>query len=284
MNPSGFGNDVTNGVDFIPWASTPCRPLQAGFTAVPISGPAPLEVTFSNTSTGVYTTSLWDFGDGTTSTEHHPTHTYSTVGSYTVTLTVSDLNEESSLTRTDFITVHDAVEADFTADLTEGIESLTVTFTNLSTGDFDNCLWNFGDGHTTNSCGNSNHNYMSPGDYTVSLTVSGPGGTDTETKNDFIMVYQLPQAGFTANATNGQVPLTVSFTNSSIGDYDSCIWDFGDGGTSNLCGNTTHTYLIEGTFTVVLTITGPGGSSTETREAYIMVTPSKSIYLPLALK
>ncbi len=65
-------------------------PLEAGFAASPTVGLAPLTVVFTNTSTGEYTASRWDFGDSITGTLRNPTHTYATVGAYTVTLTVSN--------------------------------------------------------------------------------------------------------------------------------------------------------------------------------------------------
>jgi PKD repeat protein len=67
----------------------PAEPVVAGFTAWPVAGTAPLTVVFTNTSTGGFTASLWDFGDGVTSTLHSPSYTYLGVGVYTVTLTVS---------------------------------------------------------------------------------------------------------------------------------------------------------------------------------------------------
>ena len=62
----------------------------AAFSASPTSGPAPLTVTFSNTSTGNPTAWAWDFGDGAKSTDQNPVHTYEKVGEYTATLTVTD--------------------------------------------------------------------------------------------------------------------------------------------------------------------------------------------------
>jgi PKD repeat protein len=64
--------------------------LDADFTASPTSGPAPLTVQFTDTSAGAPTAWFWTFGDGVTSTEQHPVHTYTTAGSYTVILTVDD--------------------------------------------------------------------------------------------------------------------------------------------------------------------------------------------------
>ncbi len=79
-----------------------------------------------------------------------------------------------------------------------------------------------------------------------------------------------PTADFTGTPTSGQAPLAVSFTDLSSGNITSRAWEFGDGGTSTAV-NPTHTYLAEGTYTVRLTASGPGGSHTRTRTNYIQV-------------
>lgn len=80
-------------------------PLNASFTANVRSGVAPLQVAFSNTSSGDFSTSLWDFGDGQTSTTISPTHTYTKAGSFQVTLTVSGTGGVDMTTQPDYITV-----------------------------------------------------------------------------------------------------------------------------------------------------------------------------------
>ena len=61
----------------------------ASFTGTPTSGKVPLTVSFTDASTGTITSRLWDFGDGTTSTANNPSHTYTSTGGFTVTLTVT---------------------------------------------------------------------------------------------------------------------------------------------------------------------------------------------------
>ena len=75
---------------------------------------------------------------------------------------------------------------------------------------------------------------------------------------------------FAASPTSGVYPLTVDFTDQSIGDITSWSWDFGDDQTSTE-QNPSHTYNAPGTYTVSLTVTGPGGSDTETKPDYIRV-------------
>ena len=82
-------------------------------------------------------------------------------------------------------------------------------------------------------------------------------------------------ADFTATPTTGETPLTVQFTDQSVGNISSWLWDFGDGSTAT-SQNPTHTYSSSGNFTVSLTITGLGGSDTETKEDYISVTRKAS--------
>jgi YD repeat-containing protein len=79
----------------------------ADFTGAPLSGAAPLTVTFDNRATPLYGTTgyTWTFGDGATSAITDPTHVYTTPGVYTVTLTVEVEDESDTLTRTHYVTV-----------------------------------------------------------------------------------------------------------------------------------------------------------------------------------
>jgi PKD repeat protein len=161
--------------------------VQVNFTANPISGSTPLAVVFTNTSTGDYTTSLWDFGDEVTSTLESPSHIYSAAGVYTVSLTVSGPGGMDTLTHTNYITAYAPVSADFTGNPTSGVAPLTVDFTNTSTGDYTTSLWDFGD-EVTSTLESPTHIYSATGTYTVTLTISGFGGSDAEVKKEYITV------------------------------------------------------------------------------------------------
>lgn len=238
------------------------------FTAPVTSGNAPLSVQFSDQSAGTITNWAWNFGDGSTSSQQNPQHTYTARGVYTVALTVTGPGGSSTETKTDYIHVYQQSVADFSGSPTAGIAPLTVNFTNLSSGDYINTNWSFGDAQTSTASSPS-HVYNSPGTYTVSLSISGAGGSDTETKSSYITVYASVDASFTVNHTDGIAPLTVQFTNTSTGGYSALSWNFGDGSALSSETNPTHTFPISGIYTVVLTATGPGGTDTYSQQIQI---------------
>jgi PKD repeat protein len=162
--------------------------------------------------------------------------------------------------------------ANFSGSPTSGVVPLTVNFTDLSTGSITSWAWTFGDGGTS-TAQNPSHQYTSTGSYTVSLTVTGPGGSDGETKTDYITVSTCtpPVANFSGTPTSGAAPLTVNFTDLSTSSPTSWNWTFGDGGTST-SQNPSHVYTSEGTYTVTLTATNSCGSDGETKTGYITVT------------
>ena len=156
---------------------------------------------------------------------------------------------------------------------TSGVAPLTVAFQDQSLGTVTSRAWDFGDG-SGSAAANPSHVYSAPGTFTVSLTVSGPGGTDTATMPGLITVVspaQVPVADFSATPQSGQAPLSVAFTNLSTGTITSRAWNFGDGGSSTVA-SPTHVYTHGGTFTVSLTVTGPGGTDTRTVAGLITVT------------
>ena len=242
----------------------------ANFEGTPTSGYVPLTVQFTDLSSGQINTWSWDFGDGETSTEQNPEHTYNNTGTYTVSLTVTGDAGTDTYTINDYIEVipiPPPPEADFTADVTEGPAPLNVHFTDLSTGVIDDWAWDFDGGWSGQQ--NPTYMFMDPGVYTITLTVTGPGGSDTEIKTDYITVTEpVPEPDFEADPTYGEAPLTVNFTDLTQNPVDTWLWDFGDGATSTE-QNSQHIYTDEDYFTVSLTVTGPGGTNTITKVDYI---------------
>ena len=247
--------------------------LNADFSGTPREGDKPLTVNFTDLSSGKSTKWQWNFGDGGTSTQKNPSHTYQNAGYYTVTLTVSNPYDSDTETKTNYIYVTESCVspvANFTGTPREGCASLTVNFTDQSTNNPTSWSWSFGDGGTSTQR-NPSHTYTNPGAYTVSLTVTNSCGSDTETKTNYITVLPEPIADFVGTPTKGDAPLTVQFTDNSTGNPTSWSWGFGDGGTSTQ-RNPSHPYTNPGKYTVSLTVTNDCGSDTETKTDYIEVT------------
>ena len=268
-NPAGQ-NTVTK-ADFVTVAEPP--PV-ADFVAAPTSGEMPLTVVFSDLSTGVPTSWAWSFGDGATSIGQNPTHEYGDAGSYTVSLTATNAGGVDTETKTGYIVVSEPPPpppvADFSASTVSGEAPLSVAFTDASAGQPTSWAWNFGDG-STSLTQNPTHEYRAPGAYTVSLTVANAGGEDTQTKTDYIVVSDVPPAAdFTASATTGTPPLTVSFADLSSGNPTYWYWEFGDGSVSDV-QDPVHSYQSVGTYTVSLTVTSELGTSTVTKPDHISV-------------
>ena len=243
----------------------------ADFTATPTSGTTPLAVQFTSKTTGTVTSYSWNFGDGATSSQTNPSHTYTSAGAWTVTLTITGPGGSASKTRPNYITTLDPIPvptADFTAAPIIGTTPLAVQFTNQTTGSITSYAWNFGDG-TTSTQANPSHTYTTAGSWTVTLTVTGPGGTANKTKSNYITTQvPAPAVDFTATPTSGTTPLAVQFTSQTTGSVTSYAWNFGDGTTSTQA-NPSHTYTNAGSWTVTLTVAGPGGTATKTSDNYI---------------
>ena len=138
----------------------------ANFTANPTEGSAPLTVQFTDTSSNSPIEWTWNFGDGTSSTEQNPEHTFITEGVYTVNLTASN-GVGSSAVKSRVITVNRVLTppvANFTANPTEGSAPLTVQFTDTSSNSPTEWTWNFGDG-TSSIEQNPEHTFITEGVY-----------------------------------------------------------------------------------------------------------------------
>jgi PKD repeat protein len=255
-------------------------PLSAEFSADVTSGNASLVVTFTDSSIGSPTGWDWDFGDGTPhSFVQNPIHTYTKADVFTVSLTVSVPGNSNTETKFDYITVN--MLANFTADVTSGIPSLSVNFTDSTLGEPDTWDWNFGDGTAHGSSQNPTHIYTKAGVFTVTLVASSTSASDSEIKVGYITTSMVTD--FTGVPVTGVVPLTINFTDETVGVPSAWLWDFGDNQNSWI-QNPSHVFSA-GLFTVSLTASNTfGGFDVETKTAYITVNQAPTIVVqPVSL-
>ncbi len=229
----------------------------------------PSSISFSSSVTNA-TSYLWNFGDGSTSTDPNPSHTYRSTGAYTVTLTVTGLGGKATMIKTVSIT---AITSQPTADFTYTVSTanpLSVLFLSQALN-ATSYLWDFGDNSTSTET-HPSHVYTSGGVYTVKLTATGPLGTATSSKTVTTSAPK-PIVNFTYYGANTPAPSSVSFFGFVL-NATSYLWDFGDGSTSTDL-NPSHVYTRGGVYIVRLTATGPGGTETTTNSINIGVAFTK---------
>lgn len=235
----------------------------AQFDAYYAFSTVPTKVSFVDRSTGsAPMTWEWDFGDGSTSTEQNPEHTYLRRGTYTVSLTAKNAYGTSTAAKKNAITIGIEPKAEFLAAPLSGDAPLTVKFTDQSPGQVTKWWWDFGDG-TGSAEQSPAHTYWAGGTYNVILTVFNDFGSSDITKTGYISVTGKLKSAYTADPGSGKAPLTVRFTDRSIGSPASWAWEFGDGSSSTE-QNPVHVFSRSGTYDVKLTVTrgGIGDSST----------------------
>lgn len=251
---------------------------------------APVNIQFTNTTTGCSGTPTyyWQSGTGDVSNNQHPTFNYSSGGNYTVSLKVNCDGFE--VIETMLLVIYNPPNANFINTAIQGCVPLSVNFTQNSTqGDapINNYQWYFGDGNGSNNQ-NPSHNYQTSGNFNVSLIVTDNNGCTSQfTQNNMVSVANPPQVSFYANNTNACFPpLNVTFFPTivtSFGLSSTQTWNYGDGSSpQNFPGNTStinHTYNSLGLFDVSLTVVDAYGcTSTVTQDDYIRITGPEPLY------
>jgi gliding motility-associated-like protein len=264
--------------------------LHADFTTDKTGGCSPLAISFTNTSTGssANATWHWDLGNGNISLLKNAGAIYYDERSYTITLTVTDGNQTSSVTKT--ITVYKKPATDFTISPASGCLPLQTTLTSTSTAadeTISSLYWDFGDGSSQQSASPSiTHQYSFLQTATISLTaITSNGCSNTIVKSNAVTVHPPVQPAFNANQTiTCNVPATIQFTNNSTGPGTlSYYWEFGDNTTSTNRAP-SHVYAAKGIYTVRLTVTSSAGcTAVFTRPSYINVANFNSNFQEPAL-
>ncbi len=255
-------------------------PPVAAFSASPLTGTAPLQVQFSDQSTGTVTEWAWESRPergvwAQFSTAPDPSYTFADAATYDIRLTVRGPGGESTDEKSAYISVlpPGGLRADFSATPTSGVAPLSVGFTDQSTGTVTLRTWDFNnDGRWDSISRNPTYRYWNPGVYTVRLGVSGPEGSDGMIKQNYITVTAPPKppvARFTQDTRFGPAPLTVRFTDLSTGSPESYLWTFGDG-QSSTDPSPVHTYQAPGLYRLTLRVENEGGSSIANGFVYVI--------------
>jgi len=247
QNSTGIAQ--TERIDYITVYPSPTANFNASLTLACV--PATIQFTdASTTTTGTIVSWEWDFGDGGTSTQQNPSHTYTNVGFYAVTLTVtSSTGCKQTRVRSSYIRIVGSIDTDF--DFTPPATCrppYAVNFRNQSNGPGTiSYSWNFGNGQTSTAV-NPTATYTAPGTYTVTLNTSSTlGCTGTLQKRITI------NSATTDFAVPADICLNVpvTFQNTSSPNPESSLWFFGDGTSSGQI-NAVKAFTTPGTYNVRL--------------------------------
>ncbi len=203
------------------------------------------QVQMYNYSGGASFTCMWYWGDGGTSTQLTPTHVYTTPGTYTVKLVVTDMYGcTDSMTKTAYIKINSPAIGFTMSDTVANCPPLLVNFTNTSSG-VSTYMWSFGNGGQS-SLANPTALYTYPGVYNIKLIgTTNAGCKDSLTKH--VTIYG-PTGSFTYTPIAGCNPVTVNFSATTT-NATSLIWDMSNGFTQTTTGNTySYTYTQTGKY------------------------------------
>ncbi|OQP40763.1 hypothetical protein A4H97_14180 [Niastella yeongjuensis] len=248
-------------IDFTQSATIGCFPLNVAFTNQ------------SNPGSGTASSFLWDFGDGTTSTQENPIHTYTSTGQYNISLkSVNSNGCTGSVTRVKAIDIQTGVKASFTVGGAANCSvPATLSFTNTSTGTGTlSYTWDFGDG-SQSTLRDPVHTFTAAGHYTVKLVLkNNTGCTDTYINTN--VEVGANEAKFTAPAISC-VNVPVTFFNTTAATPIGVSWNFGDGFTATGTP-ATHSYFSTGTYTITEVVNFGGCTATKTGTIQIIPRPT----------
>ena len=227
--------DTNNGCSSVSTNQVDVTAINADFSITNGFGCAPITSTFTDLSTtagpGTIVSWLWDFGDGTTSTQANPTHTYTDPGIYTPELSVTTSNGCTQMISDPSGVQAIGPDVNFGGDiLSASCSPHTVNFTDSTVFGAPIVAWNwsFGDGNTS-GLQNPSNDYLNEGSFTVSLTISDIDGCSrTLTFADYVVIEDLvpPTINCPSDLTLSTDPGVCSVSNPAIGTAtvaDNCM-------------------------------------------------------------
>jgi gliding motility-associated-like protein len=237
---------------------------KAAFFASATNVPLSTTVSFYNNTNnyGDYNTTYnWDFGDGVTSTNYSPSHTYTRAGTYTAKLSVTNAVTGCSSQFTQVIIVRDfntAFNFNSAYITSQSCPPVLVRFNNTSVN-YIRVDWDFGDGIRVDNVNYPSHIYEKPGKYIITLYGYGPNGL-TGTHKDSIVI-EAPKATLQADDLEGCIGNMVTLF-AKADSTKSYVWDFGDGHVVTTTDTFfAHQYTVPGIYTPKLLVKNSDGCS-----------------------
>ncbi|MCW9023789.1 MAG: PKD domain-containing protein, partial [Gammaproteobacteria bacterium] len=275
-------------------------PPVAGISANPTRGETNLNVRFIASDTGNSQSSIvsytWSFGDGASGTGANISHTYTTAGSYTANVTLTNADGLTSRATQQIVVTEPAAPAppvaSMSANPTRGEATLRVSFsatdTSNSTSPVSSYQWNFGDGGSVTGA-NASHSYTRAGTYNVVVTIINEYGQSASASRQIIVtdpvVLEPPVVAISANPVQGEATLQVNFSGADTSNSGSAItsyqWDLGDGNSAE-GASVQHDYTTAGTYTATLSMRNDNGLTATATQQIVVTDPTPAI-LPVAV-
>ena len=164
------------------------------------------------------------------------------------------------------------------AQFSFSVAGSVLTVTDLSSNSPDTIQWDFGDGGVENGVPGETRMYdygAATGTFDVKLRATNSAGTGEITKQ--VTIAGPPVAAFSVTQDVGGDPFTIQVNDMSTGDPTSWDWDFGDGSTASGQSPGPHTYAVEGTYTVSLTVSNASSSDTASQSVTITDPPDPPV-------
>jgi PKD repeat protein len=244
-------------------------------------------ITFKDLSEGYVTRWKWTFEGGAPATSNlsSPTVTYTTPGTYAVTVELRNGDNKATLTKKDYIRVdYNQIKSDFTASATVSFTGQTVQFKDSSSGGPQTWLWEFvpvsGGTTLTSTEQNPSMVFTDTGYYNVSLTASNPSYSDKKTKARFIRIIDVNavSADFSSDETATYAGGGIAFSDNSLGYVTAWQWNIqGPVTITSQEQNPVISFTTPGRYKVSLTASNSNKSITKSVDNYILVVPSDNL-------